>query len=240
MISNIWSKVIRWVENNPARADVSFFLASTLIGIVLSNIELALIIIVIIITISGIIFLVNLFKSIPTRLHLVLLKTLSLALLCTVVFSLFIFKEGMNTNSCGMQSAEKFNAYLQPTMTGTIIKAEFAIKNTTNEPLLLAADYDTPAALSDNKFALATTARTAPTGIKSYSQFLHGPAIKEDFYTHISPGQTHKVGLVFETNFASKISGETNATVTMTFLNLDNGKVAVVAASPCAVMRVGN
>lgn len=30
-------------------------------------------------------------------------------------------------NSCGPQKAEKFNASLKPTMTGTTIKAEFAI-----------------------------------------------------------------------------------------------------------------
>ncbi len=149
-------------------------------------------------------------------------------------------EEQPTSGLCKPEKTEKFNAYLQPTMTGTTIKAEFAIKNTTNEPLLLAADYDTPAALSDNKFALATTARTAPTGIRSLSQFLHGPAVKEDLYTRIAPGQTHRVGLTFETRLDSKISGETNATVTMTFLNLDNGNVRRVAASPCAVMNVGN
>ena len=114
------------------------------------------------------------------------------------------------------------------------------IKNTTNEPLLLTANHDIPATLSDNKFALATTARTAPQGITSFSQFLHGPAVKEDFYTRISPGQTHKIGLVFETKLDSKISSETDVTVTMNFLNLDNGNVRKVAASPCVVMKVGN
>lgn len=114
-------------------------------------------------------------------------------------------------NSCGPQNAEKFTAYLQPTMTGTTVKAEFAIKNTTNEPLFLAADKNLPATLNADKISSDVVLRENPQGISVYA-ISFGGVDKEQAYTRIGPGQTHSVKLAFSLKNATGESGDTRVT----------------------------
>lgn len=140
---------------------------------------------------------------------------------------------------CGPQKAEKFSASLVPTLSGSTINAKFSIKNTTSEPLFLAADDHLPATLNADKLSSDVMLKGRPHDISVYALPLGG-VDKEQAYTRIGPGQTHSVNLTFALTNATRESGDAHVTVTMNFLNLDNGNVRKVAASPCAVMRVGN
>ena len=144
-----------------------------------------------------------------------------------------------DNNKCGPERAEKFIASLITTLSSSIINAKFSIRNTTSEPLFLAADKNLPATLNADKISSDVVLREDPQGISVYA-ISFGGVDKEQAYTRIGPGQTHSVKLAFSLKNATGESGDTRVTVTMNFLNLDNGNVRRVAASPCALMSVGN
>lgn len=141
--------------------------------------------------------------------------------------------------TCGPEKAEKFIASLVPTLNGSTINAKFSIKNTTSEPLFLAADDHIPATLNADKLSSNIALQGRPQGISVYALSIGG-VDREQAYTRIGPGQTHSVNLTFALTNATRETGDAHVTVTMNFLNLDNGNVRKVAASPCAVMRIGN
>lgn len=141
--------------------------------------------------------------------------------------------------TCGPEKAEKFTASLVPTLSGSTINANFSIKNTTSEPLFLAADQHLPATLNADKLPSNIVLQGRPQGISEYAISVGG-VDREQAYTRIGPGQTISVKLIFSLTNATRESGDAHVTVTMNFLNLDNGNVRKVATSPCAVMNVRN
>lgn len=246
MLKIQWNYFIDWVNKNPAKANTIFFLITTALTIASWQAKTIFITLVFFSIALLIILVLNFINSLSAKTHLFLLKIITIIFVFTAVYSIFritLFSGEyitLSSKNCGPEKAEKFTSFLQPTINGKNIKAAITIKNTTTEPLLLVADYDEPSSLSDNKFALATVARAKPTGIKSYSQFLKGPALKEEYYTSIAPEQNLTTVSSFEINPDLKISGQTDIIVTLTLLNLSNGKVTRVATSPCAVMQSGN
>lgn len=242
MIKKIFFSFEHWVESNTSKANIIFFAITTILTIISWPISTIFIVLGIFSLVLLLIFILKYLKSLSQETHLQLLKIL-ITLLILFVVLVFAFPRminvTINNNYCGPETAEKFTASLIPTLSGSTINAKFYIKNKTTEPLFLAADDHLPATLLADKYIANTTALGRPSGISSYAISLGG-VNTEQAYTRIAPGQTHKIGLVFETKLDSKISGETDVTVTMNFLNLDNGNVKKVAASPCAVMKVGN
>ncbi len=146
----------------------------------------------------------------------------------------------LSDSACGPETTDKFTASLIPTIKGSKLKSQIKIRNNKQEPFLIVVDDNIPISVSSNVYPIDIKSTSAPSGIGHYSQSSSGPANREDLYTHIEPGQTISISFLFDLNTPITEKGETDITITVPLLNLSNGTIYKVNASPCAVMTIGN